>query len=55
MVLGLLVIRNQGAITLMTNVAISLFGTNILRYVDPAGAKRYYEKNILNKQKHEAE
>jgi hypothetical protein len=28
---------------------------NILRYVDPAGAKRYYEKNILNKQKHEAE
>lgn len=55
MVLGLLVIRNQGAITLMTNIAISLFGTNILRYVDPAGAKKYYEKNILNKQKHEAE
>ena len=54
MILGLLTVRNQGAVTLMTNVAISLFGTNILRYVDPAGAKRYYEKNILSKQKNEA-
>ena len=53
MVLGLLTVRNQGAISLMTNVAVSLFGTNILRYVDPTGAKRYYEKNILNKQKNE--
>jgi len=54
MLIGLAFVRNQGVISLLTNTAISLFGTNILRYVDPDGAKRYYEKNILNKQKHEA-
>jgi len=53
MLIGLAFVRNQGVISLLTNTAISLFGTNILRYVDPDGAKRYYEKNILNNQKHE--